>query len=76
MCKACCLTVVVARILVIPCLLTQGFCYVNYSTAEAAFAAVEQINGLEFPPHSGHRIKVLFAEPLGVRPSPGSQMAR
>ena len=46
----------------------QGFCYVNYSTPEAAAAAIEQYNGMEFPPHSGHRIKVLYAEPLGVRP--------
>ncbi len=45
----------------------QGYCYVNYSTPDAAAAAVEQLNGIEFPAHSGHRIKVMFAEPMGIR---------
>lgn len=48
---------------------SKGFCYINYSTPEAASAAIEQLNGAEFPPHSGHRIKVMFAEPMGVRPA-------
>jgi len=46
----------------------QGYCYVNYSTHESAAAAVQYFNGIEFPPRSGHRLKVMFAEPLGVRP--------
>jgi RNA recognition motif-containing protein len=44
---------------------TQGFCYINYSAPEVAAAAIEQFNGIELPPHSGHRIKVMYAEPLG-----------
>lgn len=48
---------------------SKGYAYVNYSTPEAAAAAVDQLNGIEFPPHSGHRLKVMFAEPLGVRNS-------
>lgn len=48
-------------------LLVQGYCYINYSTPEAAAGAIEHLNGVEFPPHSGHRIKVMYAEPLGVR---------
>uniref|UniRef100_A0A7S0WZT7 RRM domain-containing protein n=1 Tax=Chlamydomonas leiostraca TaxID=1034604 RepID=A0A7S0WZT7_9CHLO len=53
---------------------SKGYCYVNYSTPEAAAAAVEQLNGVEFPPHTGHRIKVMFAEPLGMRGAPSSSM--
>ncbi|KAF5828332.1 hypothetical protein DUNSADRAFT_17777, partial [Dunaliella salina] len=48
---------------------SKGYCYINYSTPEAAAAAVTQLNGSEFPPFTGHKIKVMFAEPLGVRPS-------
>lgn len=51
---------------------SKGFCYINYSTPEAAATAIEQLNGAEFPAHSGHRIKVLYAEPLGVRPQGGA----
>eukprot|EP00803_Ostreobium_quekettii_P004750 evm.model.scf_891.1 EVM.evm.TU.scf_891.1 scf_891:1779-4952(-) len=54
---------------------SKGYCYVNYSTHEAAKAAIQALNGIEFPPHSGHRMKVMFAEPLGVKsasPSPGA----
>ncbi len=40
------------------CVRAQGYCYINYSTPDAAASAVEQLNGIEFPPHSGHRIKV------------------
>ncbi|CAD7697503.1 unnamed protein product [Ostreobium quekettii] len=51
---------------------SKGYCYVNYSTHEAAKAAIQALNGIEFPPHSGHRMKVMFAEPLGVRSAPSS----
>jgi len=43
---------------------SKGYCYVNYSTPVAAAAAVEQLNGVEFPPGTGFRIKVMFAEML------------
>lgn len=36
----------------------QGFCYVYYASAEAAAAAMDHLNGAEFPPSSGHRLKV------------------
>mmetsp|Transcript_24609 Transcript_24609/g.44251 ORF Transcript_24609/g.44251 Transcript_24609/m.44251 type:complete len:469 (-) Transcript_24609:1230-2636(-) len=45
---------------------SKGFCYVNYSLPHTAAAVVETLNGVEFPPNSGHHIKVMFAEPLGV----------
>ena len=38
--------------------LSKGYAYVGYSTADAAAAAVAQLNGLEFPPHSGRPLKV------------------
>lgn len=28
---------------------------------------MQNLNGIEFPPHSGHRMKVMFAEPLGIK---------
>lgn len=46
---------------------SKGYCYVNYSTHESAKAAIQNLNGLEYPTHSGHRMKVMFAEPLGVK---------
>ncbi|KAJ9512888.1 hypothetical protein QJQ45_029135 [Haematococcus lacustris] len=51
---------------------TLGYCYVNYSSPESAMAAVAHLNGIEFPAHTGNRIKVMFAEPLGIRNTPGS----
>ena len=45
----------------------QGYCFVNYSTPEAAAHAVEHFNMSEFPPQSGHRIKVMFADPMGTK---------
>ncbi len=39
----------------------QGFCYVYYANAEAAAAAMDHLNGAEFPPNSGHRLKVSFS---------------
>lgn len=39
----------------------------NYSTHESAALAVQHLNGIEFPPQSSHRLKVMFAEPLGVK---------
>lgn len=54
---------------------SKGYCYVNYSTHEAASGAVQHLNGIEFPPHSGHRLKVMFAEPLGIKSSPLSTIS-
>jgi hypothetical protein len=46
---------------------------VNYSTPEAAATAIAQLNGIEFPPHSNQRLKVMYAEQLGARNNgPGS----
>eukprot|EP00798_Chlamydomonas_sp_ICE-L_P017134 gene17134-23438_t len=47
---------------------SKGFCYVNYSRAEMASSALRDLHLSEFPPHSGHRIKVMFAEQLGPKP--------
>lgn len=40
----------------------QGYCYVNYSTPAAAAAAQQDLNGIEYPPGSGFRLKVMYAE--------------
>eukprot|EP00210_Caulerpa_lentillifera_P008383 g7995.t1 len=53
---------------------SKGYCYVNYSTHEAAADAVQSLNGIEFPPHSSHCLKVMFAEPLGAKPSHDSSI--
>lgn len=37
---------------------SKGYCYVNYTSQAAAAAAMETLNGLEFPPHCGQRMKV------------------
>ncbi|GLI64607.1 hypothetical protein VaNZ11_007917 [Volvox africanus] len=50
---------------------SKGFCFVNYSTPEAAATAIAQLNGIEFPPHSNQRLKVMYAEQLGVRSTNG-----
>lgn len=52
----------------------QGYCYVNYSTPAAASSAIQQFNGIEFPPGGGQKMKVLPAEPLGVKAA-GDSMA-
>ncbi|KAG1681154.1 hypothetical protein FOA52_015597 [Chlamydomonas sp. UWO 241] len=52
---------------------SKGFCYVNYSTPESAAAAIEHLNGMELPPLSGHRMKVMYAEPLGGARPGGSE---
>lgn len=45
----------------------QGFCYVYYSHADAAAAAMDHLNGMEFPPNTGHRLKVNFTQPCHHR---------
>lgn len=37
---------------------SKGFCYVNYSSREAAALALDTLNGVEWPPASGARLKV------------------
>lgn len=49
---------------------SKGFAYVNYSTPQSAMMAKEQMDGFEFPP--GYFLKVMFAEPLGVKGGPES----
>lgn len=49
---------------------SKGFAYINYSTPQAALMAKDQMDGYEFP--SGNALKVMFAEPLGVKPAPSS----
>jgi len=44
---------------------SKGFAYINYSTPQAAMMAKDQMDGFEFPP--GSVLKVMFAEPLGVK---------
>ncbi len=51
---------------------SKGYAYVNYTTPAAASAAQAQLNGIEYPPGTGSRLKVLFAEPLGSMPRPRS----
>ena len=43
---------------------SKGFCYVNYTSQAAAAAAMETLNGLEFPPHCGQRMKVRHRVPI------------
>ncbi len=40
---------------------SKGFSYVNYSSREAAAAALDTLNGIEWPPASGARLKVRAA---------------
>jgi len=49
---------------------SKGFCYVNYSTPQAAAFAMDHMDGAEFPPHSGFTLKVVWADAKGV-PSTG-----
>ena len=44
-------------------LAAQGFAYVGYKTQEAAAAALDQFNGIEFPPSSGQRLRVRICSP-------------
>jgi len=48
---------------------SKGFAYINYSTPQAAMMARDYLDGYEFPHGSGSHLKVLFAEPLGVKGS-------
>lgn len=45
----------------------KGFAYINYSTPQAALMAKDQMDGYEYP--VGNQLKVMFAEPLGVKGS-------
>jgi RNA recognition motif-containing protein len=47
----------------------KGFAYINYSTPHSAMLAKDQMDGYEYP--VGSALKVMFAEPLGVK-GPGS----
>ncbi|PSC73543.1 RNA-binding 45 isoform B [Micractinium conductrix] len=47
---------------------SKGYAYVSYLAPEAAAAAAAQLNGIDFPPQSGYKLKVMYAEPLGARP--------
>lgn len=42
---------------------SKGYCFVNYSTAESAAAAMKALNGIEFPTGSGRNMKVCFMQP-------------
>lgn len=37
---------------------SKGYCYVSYAAPESAAAAQAQLNGVEFPPGSGYKLKV------------------
>ncbi|EFA86270.1 hypothetical protein PPL_00832 [Heterostelium album PN500] len=47
---------------------SKGFAYVNYSTPQAALLAKNELNGIKYPP--GYSLKVVFAEPLGIKQNP------
>lgn len=49
---------------------SKGFAYINYSTPQAAMMARDYLDGYEFPHGSGSHLKVLFADPLGVKGGP------
>eukprot|EP01025_Chloroclados_australasicus_P049946 TRINITY_DN5708_c1_g1_i12.p3 TRINITY_DN5708_c1_g1~~TRINITY_DN5708_c1_g1_i12.p3 ORF type:complete len:314 (-),score=54.90 TRINITY_DN5708_c1_g1_i12:3080-4021(-) len=51
---------------------SKGYAYVNYSTTEAAQAAIGQLNGMDFPQGSGQQLKVMLAEPLVPRTTPNA----
>eukprot|EP00892_Ulva_mutabilis_P009211 jgi/Ulvmu1/6662/UM003_0300.1 len=53
---------------------SKGYCFVNFSTAESAAAAMKALNGMEFPTGSGKNLRVEYSEVLpsarqGVLPS-------
>mmetsp|Transcript_26617 Transcript_26617/g.44499 ORF Transcript_26617/g.44499 Transcript_26617/m.44499 type:complete len:583 (+) Transcript_26617:40-1788(+) len=43
---------------------SKGFAYINYSTPHAAAMAQQSLDNTDFP--AGHRLKVMFAKPLGA----------
>jgi len=54
---------------------SKGFAFVNYSTPQAAVMAKDQMDGYEFPAGSGSRLKVMFAELLGVKSGSNAENA-
>jgi len=54
---------------------SKGFAFVNYSTPQAAVVAKDQMDGYEFPAGSGSRLKVMFAELLGVKSGSNTENA-
>jgi len=52
---------------------SKGYAYVNYMTPAAAAAAQAHLNGIEFPPGTGSRLKVLFAAPMSSLPRSRSE---
>ena len=45
---------------------SKGYCFVNYSTAESAAAAMKALNGMEFPTGSGRNMKVRLLSSAAV----------
>ncbi len=51
---------------------TQGFAFVSYATHDSAALAIANFHNIEFPPGTGHWMKVMHAEPQTTRPLPRS----
>lgn len=45
----------------------QGFAFVSYATQESAALAIANFHNIEFPPGTGHWMKVMHAEPQTTR---------
>ena len=55
---------------------SKGYAYINYSAPGPAAAAIRDLNGVEFPPGSGCRLKVMPAEILGGQQQRGLAAGR